>query len=178
MMLVDATGLVALLNGRDDAHTRCREALGGVAAPLGIVWPGLVRALEALRAWPPGADGVWEMIERGALRVLPLADSDVPRLRELMSSGRGRKPLALSRACLVRVAEREGLEDVLSLDRKGLASCRIGGRRAFRIHPANAPAGRRAQERRGARGMRAEGHSRPRTRSRASGPRARARRTS
>jgi predicted nucleic acid-binding protein len=174
---VDATGLVALLNARDEAHARCREALGGVAAPLGIVWPGLVRALEALSPWPAGADGVWEMIERGALRVLPLGDSDVPRLRELMSPVGGRKPLVLSRACLVRVAEREGLEDVLSLDRD-LASCRIGGRRGFRIRPASAPAGRRAQERRGARGTRAEGHSRPRTRSRASGPRARARRTS
>ncbi len=52
-------------------------------------------------------------------------------------------PMDLADAALVRVAERDGLDRVFTLDRRDFEVYRIGGRRGFRIIP-DAPSRRRA----------------------------------
>ena len=49
-----------------------------------------------------------EMIETGAVEILPLGVADIPRIRELMRKYRD-LPMDLADAALVRVAERERL---------------------------------------------------------------------
>ena len=57
-----------------------------------------------------------EMIETGAVEILPLGVADIPRIRELMRKYRD-LPMDLADAALVRVAERERLR-VFTIDRR------------------------------------------------------------
>ncbi len=67
------------------------------------------------------------MITRGALQILPLDASDVPRIRQLMHTYRD-LPMDLADAALVRVAEREGTRRFFTVDRKDFSVYRLNGR--------------------------------------------------
>jgi predicted nucleic acid-binding protein len=134
MILVDAGPLVALVDSSDEHHGRCAAALREVAEPLGTVWPAVTEALYLLLDVPEGQDAVLEMLRRGVVRLLPLGHEDVPRIQELMAKYRD-LPMDLADAALVRLAEREGLHRVFTVDRRDFAVYRIGKRKAFRIIP-------------------------------------------
>lgn len=68
------------------------------------------------------------MIESGAVSILPLDEADVPRMKALMRQYRD-LPMDFADASLVRVAEREKLLKVFTLDRRDFQvyrSSRIG----------------------------------------------------
>jgi len=56
------------------------------------------------------------MIEDGSLAIAPLTEKDAPRIRALMSKYRD-QPMDLADASLVRIAERDGVDTIISLDR-------------------------------------------------------------
>jgi hypothetical protein len=70
-----------------------------------------------LRDYWLAQDGLWEMIETGAVEILPLGVEDVPRMRELMRKYRD-LPMDLADAALVRVAERERQRRIFTIDRR------------------------------------------------------------
>jgi len=78
-------------------------------------------------------DGLLEMIQRGAVAIAPLTGQDVPRLRGLMEKYRD-TPMDFADATLVRVAERDGMANVLTLD-KDFVVYRVGRGRTFSIKP-------------------------------------------
>jgi uncharacterized protein len=116
-VLVDAGPLVALINRRDAFHQACRRTLESLDSPLTTVWPAFTEAMYLLRSLPPGQDALLEMVEVGALTFLALDTADCPRLRALMRKYRD-LPMDLADAALVRVAEREGLRRIFTLDRR------------------------------------------------------------
>jgi len=65
--------------------------------------------------------------------LLPIGDTDAPDLRRLMLKYADR-PMDFADATLVRLAEREGLTTVLTVD-QDFDVYRIGGRKAFRVLP-------------------------------------------
>lgn len=67
--------------------------------------------------------------------MLPITDDDLPRLAELMDRYHDR-PMDLTDATLVLLAERERMTDVFTIDHDDFETYRIAGRRHFRIHPA------------------------------------------
>ena len=137
MILVDAGALVALADASDQHHARCLRAIQEVREPLGTVWPAVTEALQLLSDVPGGPRTVLEMVRRGAIQVVPLGVEDVLRVQELMARYRQRS-MSLATAALVRVAEREGLARVFTVDR-AFAVYRIGGRKAFRVIPEGQP---------------------------------------
>ena len=141
MILVDAGPLVALVDESDAHHVRCVSALKEVAEPMGTVWPAVAEALYLLQDVPDGQQAVLEMLRRRVVRLMPLAEEDVTRLQELMAKYVD-LPMDLADAALVRVAERDGLDRVFTLDRRDFGVYRIEGRKAFRVIP-DAPARRR-----------------------------------
>jgi predicted nucleic acid-binding protein len=143
-MLVDAGPLVALVDASDEHHARCVSALKDVAEPMGTVWPAVTEALYLLLDLPEGQQAVLEMLRRGVVRLLPLGEDDVARLQELMVKYRD-LPMDLADAALVRVAERDGLDRVFTLDRRDFQVYRIAKRKGFRIIPADTLARRRAR---------------------------------
>jgi uncharacterized protein len=127
VILVDAGPLVALVDADDQHHASCVAALKKVREPLGTVWPALTEAMYLLGDHAPAQEAVWEMLARGAVTILPLDLSDLPRLRELMRKYADR-PMDLADAALIRVAERDGLRKVFTVDKRDFGVYRLHGR--------------------------------------------------
>ena len=134
MILVDAGPLVAVVDASDQHHRRCVAAWRELREPVATVWPAITEAMYLLLDLPRGQDAVWEMLERRAVRILPLGEDDVPRMRALMTAYRDR-PMDLADAALVRVAERDRLETIFTVDDADFEIYRLDRRRRFRIIP-------------------------------------------
>lgn len=116
MILVDAGPLVALINADDKHHRACRVALQSIREPLGTVWPAVTEAMYLLGFSLVAQEALWELVESEVV-LLPLGREDFPRMRELMKKYRD-LPMDLADAALVRVAEREKLRVIFTIDRK------------------------------------------------------------
>lgn len=117
MILVDTGPLVALIHEDDNEHRACKDAFASFNEPLGTVWPVLTEAIYLLSFSWEAQTALMEMIETGAVEILPLGVADIPRIRELMRKYRD-LPMDLADAALVRVAERDRLRRVFTIDRR------------------------------------------------------------
>jgi predicted nucleic acid-binding protein len=116
-VLVDTGPLVALLDRSDPYHLTCQETLSSLEDSLVTVWPVVTEAMYMLRSYWQAQDALWEMIDTAAVEILVLGKNDVGRMRELMRKYRD-LPMDLADAALVRVAERERLRRIFTLDRR------------------------------------------------------------
>ena len=128
MILIDSGPLVALMDADDQYHAECSAVFRTMRRQqLGTVWPVLTEAMHFLDDLAKAQDNIWEMVVRGTVVVLPLGMDDVPRIRELMRQYSNR-PMDLADAALIRVAEREGIRQFFTVDRKDFAVYRLHGR--------------------------------------------------
>ena len=134
-VLVDTGPLVALLDRSDPDHVSCQETLSSLSDSMVTVWPVITEAMYMLRAYWQAQESLWEMIEMGAVEILPLGNDDVPRMKELMRKYRD-LPMDLADAALVRVAERERLRRIFTLDRRDFQIYRPSRIGRFVILPA------------------------------------------
>ena len=126
---------MALLDQADPEHDACVATLKTLRDPLVTVWPAFTEAMYLLgRSWR-AQKALWSRLETEALALAPLDETDAPRMRELMDKFRN-LPMDLADAALVRVAERESLSEVFTLDRTHFSIYRPGRRRRFSIVPA------------------------------------------
>jgi uncharacterized protein len=133
-VLVDTGPLVALLDRSDNDHTAVVETLAKIQDRLVSVWPVLVEAMYLLAFSWQAQKALWEMFETGAVELLPLHDDDLPRLKSLMEKHRD-LPMDLADAALVRVAEREGIRRVLTLDRRDFSVYQLARKGGFTLLP-------------------------------------------
>jgi uncharacterized protein len=134
VILVDAGPLVALVDADDQYHKKCVAALKTLREPLVTVWPPVTEAMYLLGDLPKAQEALWEMLARGVLQLLSLDLADVPGIRELMSKY-GDRPMDLADAALVRVAEREGIQKIFTVDREDFGVYRLHGRVRLTIIP-------------------------------------------
>ena len=134
-VLVDAGPLVALLDGADAHHAACVDALQAIRDPLVTVWPALTEAMYLLGFSSRAQDALWEMVDGEALALAALDRHDASRMQALMRKYRD-LPMDLADAALVRVAEREKLQHIFTLDRKHFRVYRPAGVGRFSILPA------------------------------------------
>ena len=134
MILIDAGPLVAIIHADDDHHAECTAFLETVEGPFVSVWPAVTEAMYLLGFSLKAQDALWEMLDRGFIRLLPLTADDVPRMRELMAKYKD-LPMDLADAALVRVAERERIRQVFTTDRKDFEVYRPARLRHFTILP-------------------------------------------
>jgi predicted nucleic acid-binding protein len=125
---------VALIHADDRHHASCREALEQIRDSLATVWPVITEAMYLLDFSGQAQDGLWRLLERDAVKILPLDAADVPRMRELMRKYRD-LPMDLADAALVRAAERERIASVFTIDRRDFEVYRPRGIRRFTILP-------------------------------------------
>lgn len=125
---------MALIHADDHHHADCREALKQIREPLGTVWPAFTEAMYLLGFSAKAQDALWRLLETEAFKILALDASDAPRMRELMRKYSD-LPMDLANAALVRVAEREGIARVFTIDRKDFEIYRPRGLRRFTILP-------------------------------------------
>jgi len=127
VILVDAGPLTAIVDAKDQHHAACTAAMQTIQEPMGTVWPALSEVMYLLAGMPRAQGAVWEMVARGTIQILPLGLDDVPRIRALMDQYSNR-PMDLADAALIRVAEREGIRQFFTVDRKDFSVYRLHGR--------------------------------------------------
>jgi uncharacterized protein len=133
-VLVDAGPLVALIDRADQDHEACVDTLKSFRGRLVTVWPAFTEAMYLLgRSWQ-GQKALWSRLETDALVLAGLDATDAPRMRELMEKYHD-LPMDLADAALVRVAERDALTRIFTLDRRHFSLYRPGRRRRFSIVP-------------------------------------------
>lgn len=133
-VLVDAGPLVALLDKSDNQHEPVVEALRQIRDPLLTVWPAIVEAMYLLGYSWQAQKALWEILEAGTVRLLELDEADVPRMKELMEKYRD-LPMDMADAALVRVAERENLRRILTVDDRDFSVYRLWGEETFTLLP-------------------------------------------
>ena len=132
--LIDTGPLVALLDRDDQHHQECLEAFRRLRVPPVTTWPVLTEASYLLAGVEGGPAALLELIRCGAVHVALLETADVPRMRQLLLRYAD-LPADLADCSLLRVAERDGLATILTLDRKDFAVYRVQGRRALTVVP-------------------------------------------
>lgn len=135
-MLVDTGPLYAYVDGRDPDHGRCRELLEADPGPL--VVPILVVAeVTYLLAERLGADPEVAFLgdlARGALLQEPVRASDWLRIAELVHAYRD-FPLGTIDASVVAAAERLGITEIATLDRRHFGAVRPRHTAGFELLP-------------------------------------------
>jgi uncharacterized protein len=126
--------MVALIHADDHHHAACKESLRNIREPLGTVWPAFTEAMYLLGFSSKAQDALWRLLELNAVQILRLDASDAPRMRDLMRKYRD-LPMDLADAALVRVAERENLARIFTIDRRDFEVYRPRGLRRFTILP-------------------------------------------
>lgn len=132
-VLVDAGPLVALIDQDDAYHARSVDAVKRVRGALITAWPVVSEAMHLLAHAPGGQDTLCNMFRTSALTLADLGFQDIPRIQELMRKYRD-LPMDLADAALVRLAEREQIQDVFTVD-GDFNVYRLQGRRRFRLIP-------------------------------------------
>jgi len=133
-VLVDAGPLVALLDRSDNDHKSVVSAFDAIRDPLVTVWPAVVEAMYLLGFSWQAQKALWEILETGAARLLPLDESDVSRMKQLMEKYRD-LPMDLADAALVHVAEREDIRRILTLDQRDFSVYRRSRKGRFTLLP-------------------------------------------
>jgi len=134
VILTDSGPLVALIHASDQHHQACRKAFRSLDEPLVTVWPAFTDAMYLLAFSPRAQDNLWKLIVRNVLSFLPLDERDAPRMRELMERYHD-LPMDLADAALVRVAERERMRRVFTVDAKHFRVYRPKGIGTFELIP-------------------------------------------
>jgi predicted nucleic acid-binding protein len=135
MILIDAGPMVALISASDRHHSNCRATLVRIDEPIATVWPAFTEAMYLLRSSEAAQNALWKMVLREAIGILPLTVADAPRMQELMEKYFD-LPMDLKDAALVRVAERENVRRIFTLDRRDFSVYRPLGGGRFTILPA------------------------------------------
>ncbi|HEX7679329.1 MAG TPA: PIN domain-containing protein, partial [Thermoanaerobaculia bacterium] len=119
----------------DRHHSSCRATLVRIDEPIATVWPAFTEAMYLLRSAEAAQNALWKMVLREAIGILPLTVADAPRMQELMEKYYD-LPMDLADAALVRVAERENIRRIFTIDRRDFSVYRPLGGGRFHILPA------------------------------------------
>ena len=136
-VLVDAGPLVAVLDESDGDHQRCVSILKRLSDPMITTWPVVTEAMYLLGQTQNPLDSqeaLLAMLDRQLVLVVELRREDLPRLRALIRKYRD-LPMDLADATLVRVAEREAVRQVFTLDKRDFQVYRLGRRETLTIIP-------------------------------------------
>ena len=132
--LIDTGGIVALLNPKDEWHDRCADAFSSLRLPLATSAAVLAETFHLLDDNPRTLAAAWDLLRSGAVTVLPITDDDLSEIHALMRKYHDR-PMDFADATLVRLADRESLPVILTIDHNDFLTYRYSGKRHFRIVP-------------------------------------------
>ena len=132
--LLDTGTILALLDRDDRWHTACVKAFSLTRAPLLTSEAVLTEVFHLVSSRGKEVAAAWTFVRSGALTLAMIGDSDLPAIYRLMYQYRDR-PMDFADATLVRLAERESLSTVLTIDFADFQTYRIGGTKRFRILP-------------------------------------------
>lgn len=132
--LLDTGPLVSFLDDGLAHHAWAVEQWKQLRPPLLTCEPVLTEAAFLLKRDGRDADVVFELLERGIIRIGLAVKDEQADIRALMRRYRNR-PMSLADACLVRLSEIHGAAEVLTLD----GDFRIYRRHGNKVIPVRMP---------------------------------------
>jgi predicted nucleic acid-binding protein len=117
-VLVDTGALAALFDPNDQYHEVCKEAARDL--PVGkayTCWPVITEAAYLLRQHPTKRNSLLESVEACEFQLLSLHGSDLASLRAIFADYHDQQ-IDLADAALLHLANREGMENVFTVDRR------------------------------------------------------------
>lgn len=132
--LVDAGPLVAYFRRNDSNHELCVVASQEIEVPFLTSWPVLTEAAWLLRNDLIATKGVFHGIEDGLIRILTL-DDQFTKWGPAFLERYQKIGAQLADASLVYLTEREKIDNVFTLDRRGFSIYRTNRNRALTIIP-------------------------------------------
>jgi predicted nucleic acid-binding protein len=133
--LIDTGPLVALLYEREQYHERCVEQAKDLPETLYTCWPVITEAAYLLRASLAGVVKLLAEVEYGRLAILPLYTEDMRPVHTILERYADQR-LDLADACLIHLAEREGMRHIFTLDRRHFSVLRTTAGEALELLPA------------------------------------------
>ncbi len=132
--LIDAGPLLATINRNDNGHAESAALLRRLDCPFYTTLAVITEAMYLLgrHTGAPGQAALWRLILRGDLIVEHPTQRDLQRMADLMSRYADR-PMDFADASLVAVAERLGLDRIVTLDRTDFSVYRLNDRKPFVI---------------------------------------------
>ena len=127
-IIVDAGPLVALFHACDQHHESAKAVLESNPAVLLTTWPVITKACHFLGQ--AGKRALLTFIRRGGLRLEGLTVDDVPRLDELLARY---QRMDFADATLVLVAEKTGVTEILTIDRRDFEAYRTRSGDRFKL---------------------------------------------
>lgn len=134
-VLVDTGPLIALYSVDDAYHDPCTRQMAQL--PVGkayTCWPVLTEAVYMLRNQPAQRDDLIRSVINGDLVLLPLREPDLDRVVEVFQIYHDQQ-VDLADACLLHLANREGVQTVFTLDRRHFSVFRNATGEALRLLP-------------------------------------------
>lgn len=134
MILADTSGLLSLYNRREPTHPSVAEAVAQEQGPF-VVSPYVVAELDYLVSTRLGADAEQRVLAELASAAYVLASVDRDDLRaciELISRYAG---IGVADASMLVLADRLGIDRVLTLDRRHFEVARTPSGRALALVP-------------------------------------------
>ena len=131
-VLLDTGPLVAIVSERDHQHGACVEQLRQLTPPLLTCWPVITEAAWLLRKDVAAVRRMLAGFDTGLMRLLSIDEAASPWISTFLARYAD-LGVQLADACLVYLAEREGIETIFTLDRRDFLVYRFGDKRAFRL---------------------------------------------
>ena len=129
--LIDTGAIVALLDRDDQWHEQSVETFRTLRLPLATSAAVLAELFHILE--PHEHAAAWRLFRSGAIVVLPVGDEDLTDIEALMTKYRD-QPMDFADATIVRLARRERLKSVFTVD-EDFFIYRIDGRQRFLVLP-------------------------------------------
>jgi hypothetical protein len=127
-ILVDAGPLIALFRQREPRHKEVRHFLAISKSRLYTTWPVITEVCHFLSATGKAAFLTW--IKRGGLAVEPMSVADLDALIALLAKY-GDRDMDFADASLVWLADKTGIGDILTIDRKDFGVYRLSSGKPF-----------------------------------------------
>jgi uncharacterized protein len=137
LILLDTSGLLAAIDSSQNEHAETAAALRKAGAPL-LLSPFVLAELDYLLATRVSARAQRALLDevgRGAYQLEPFSANDITSATVVIRCYR-ELAIGLADASIVVLAERHGVLDVLTLDRRHFNSMRGPEGQRFRLHPA------------------------------------------
>ena len=139
MILVDSSGLFAVLDDSQPAHEAAARALATAGPPF-ILSPFVLAELDYFLATRIGAHAELELLDEvagGAYQLETFDRGDMTSALGVLQKYKN-LDLGLADASIVVLADRHNVSDVLTLDERHFRTVRRSGGGRFRILPADA----------------------------------------
>jgi uncharacterized protein len=132
--LIDTGPIVACLNARDSQHERCKTAFAELPPAVYTCWPVITEAVYLLGDYSQATVKLFELLRNQTFRILPLSSNELSDIEAILAKYQDQE-FQLADACLMHLAERESISQVLTLDQQDFSLFRTAAGKPLTLLP-------------------------------------------